>query len=54
MEKTLELTDKQKIKSLERELKRARTEVCELCQRLGEDICRKGEDCDYAESEDGE
>lgn len=48
------LTDKQKIKSLERELKSAKITICDLCQRLGEDICRKGEDCDYKESEDGE
>ena len=48
------MTDKQKIKVLERELKRTRLDLCELCQRLGEDICKNGEDCDYKESEDGE
>jgi hypothetical protein len=48
------MTDKQKIKSLERELKRAKLDVCELCQRLGEDICTCGGECDYKESEDGE
>lgn len=44
------MTDKQKIKSLERELKRAKLDVCELCQRLGEDICKRGGECAYAES----
>lgn len=48
------MTDKQRIKSLEQELKRARLEVCELCQRLGEDICTCGGECAYAESEDEE
>lgn len=40
------------IRSLKRQLESARLELCELCQRLGEDICRKGEDCAYKESEE--
>lgn len=48
------MTKDEKIRSLERELKRAKLDVCELCQRLGEDICTCGGECAYAESEDGE
>ena len=37
---------KAKIKSLERSLKDANSEVCELCERLGENICKDGGECD--------
>ena len=40
-----------RVRSLERQLKSARLEICNMCQCLGEDICKTGEGCDYKESE---
>lgn len=40
------------INVLKRKIKQLSSLTCELCERLGENVCKDGEECDWKDEED--